>query len=152
MPFAQFATSADVSMFDPSLPLRPVATPPGWHEWPRSILPIATALLLLTMGAANIAQRATSDDVEDGVLWLERSAGVVASEVAADSAAERAGIKAGDVLLAVDGQPVTERDQVIAVQLAARAGDRHTYTVLRQGTREVTQVTMAPLRTGAGGL
>lgn len=104
------------------------------------------------MGIANIAQRATSDDVEDGVLWLERTAGVVASEVAENSAAARAGIKPGDVLLAIDGRPVTQRDEVLDVQLGARAGDRHVYTLLRLGTREVAEVAMAPLPSGAGGL
>src|SRR5688572_7585368 len=152
MPFAQFAASTDTSMFDPLLPARSLTSPPTWRDWPRSILPIVTALLLLTMGVANIAQRATSDDVEDGVLWLERTAGVVASEVAAESAAARAGVRPGDVLLAVDGRPVTDRDQVLAVQLAARAGDRHTYTLLRLGTRQIVDVAMAPLRSGAGSL
>jgi len=152
MPFAQFAESSDASMFDPSLPARSLTSPPTWRDWPRSILPIVTALLLLAMGVANIAQRATSEDVEDGVLWLERTAGVVASEVAAGSAAARAGIKPGDVLLSVDGQAVTERDHIHAVQLAARAGDRHTYTLLRLGSRQVVDVAMAPLPSGAGGL
>ena len=127
-------------------------TPPSWREWPRSILPIATALLLLGMGIANIVQRATTDEVEDGVLWLERSAGVVASEVAPGSAAARAGVRPGDVLLAIDSSPVTQRSQVISLQLNAAAGDRHTYTLLRLGTREVAEVTLEPIPSGAGGL
>ena len=127
-------------------------TPPSWREWPRSILPIATALLLLGMGIANIIQRATTDEVEDGVLWLERSAGVVASEVARGSAAARAGVRPGDVLLAIDSSPVTQRSQVISLQFNAAAGDRHTYTLLRLGTREVAEVTLAPIPSGPGGL
>lgn len=152
MAFAQAAATVDVSMLDSRTYTRTQVSPPSWREWPRSILPIASALLLLAMGIANIVQRAASDEVEDGVLWLERSAGVVATEVAGGSAAERAGIRPGDVLLAVDGQPVTERDQVLAVQLEARAGDRHTYALLRLGSREVAEVAMAPLPSGAGGL
>ena len=131
---------------------RKSAAPPSWREWPRSILPIATALLLLGMGIANIVQRATSDEVEDGVLWLERSAGVVASEVAAGSAAARAGVQPGDVLLAIDSTPVTQRDQVLTLQFNATAGDRHTYTLLRLGTREVAEVALEPIPSGAGGL
>jgi PAS domain S-box-containing protein len=115
-------------------------------------VPIVAALALLVMGIANIVQRATSDEVEDGVLWVERSAGVVAAEVASASPADRAGVKPGDVLLAIDGAPVTERAAVFALQVAARAGDRHAYTLLRTGSREVATVTMAPLPSGSGGL
>jgi PAS domain S-box-containing protein len=125
---------------------------PSWREWHRSLFPIVTALALLAMGIANIAQRATTVDVEDGVLWVERSSGVIAAEVARASAAATAGIQPGDVLLALDGQPVTGRDQVIALQQRATAGDRHSYTVLRLGSREVLQITMAPLPAGASGL
>ena len=152
MPFAQFAPSPDTAMLH-SAPHAPVFTPsPGWREWPRSIVPIAMALLLLAMGMANIVQRATSDDVEDGVLWVERTAGIVAAEVAGDSPAERSGVRPGDVLLAIDEQPVTERAAVFSLQQGARPGDRHTYTLLRAGSREVAVVTMAPLPSGSGGL
>ncbi len=126
--------------------------PPTWREWPRSILPIAAALLLLVMGIANIVQRAATDEVEDGVLWVERSAGVVAAEVASDSAAARAGVRPGDILLALDGDPVDGRTQVLALQWNARAGDRHSYTLLRQGSREVAEVSLEPIPSGAGGL
>ena len=139
-------------MLDSSMHARGPTATPSWGEWPRSIVPIVAALALLVMGIANIVQRVTSDEVEDGVLWVERSAGVVAAEVAAASPAERAGIKPGDVLLAIDSMPVTERATVFALQVAARAGDRHTYTLLRTGSREVASVTLAPLPSGSGGL
>jgi two-component system NtrC family sensor kinase len=151
MPFADVVESEDVSMLDSVPSVRPLAST-AWRDWPRSILPLATACLLLAMGVANIVQRATSDDVEDGVLWVERSSGVIAAEVAPRSAAADAGIRPGDVLLAVDGQPVTGRADVVAVQLAASSGDRHRYTLLRLGSREVVELTMAPLPHGAGGL
>jgi two-component system, NtrC family, sensor kinase len=125
---------------------------PSWREWRRSGLPIATALLLLSMGLSNIVQRATSDDVEDGVLWVDRSAGVVAAEVARGSPAARVGVRAADVLLAVDGLPVTARDEVLAMQQHAAAGDRHSYTLLRQGTRIAAEISLAPLPSGTGAL
>jgi hypothetical protein len=76
----------------------------------------------------------------------------VAAEVADDSPAQQAGVRPGDILLAVDGRPVTSRDEVLAVQLQGRAGDRHNYTLLRLGTREIAEVRLAPLPSGAGGL
>jgi PAS domain S-box-containing protein len=124
----------------------------GWREW-RSLLPIVAAVLLLGMGVANIVQRLTTDEVEDGVLWVERSSGIFAAEVADGSPAQQAGVRPGDMLLAVDSRPVESRDEVLAVQLDARAGDRHSYTLLRQiGSREIVDVTMAPIPSGAGRL
>jgi PAS domain S-box-containing protein len=152
MPFAQVAGSVDVSMLDSVSPATTARTVTGWREWPRSVLPITAALLLLVMGVANIVERAASDDVEDGALWVERSAGVVAAEVAPDSPADQAGVRPGDILLALDGRPVTTRDEVLAVQLQGRAGERHNYTLLRLGSREVAEVKLAPLPSGAGGL
>jgi PAS domain S-box-containing protein len=128
----------------------PGTRPTGVAEWHRTALPIAVAVSLLAMGIANVVVRATSSDVEDGVLWVERSAGVVAAEVATPSAADRAGVRPGDVLLAIDGEPVQERTDVVAMQRRSRAGERHTYTLLRLGSREVAQVTLAPLPEGAG--
>jgi PAS domain S-box-containing protein len=123
-----------------------------WREGFRVVVPVATACALLVMGIANIVQRATSDDVEDGALWVDRGAGVVAAEIAPGSPADRAGLHAGDILIAIDGQPITARAQVLAVQWDARAGERHAYTLLREGARAVVEIAMAPLPRGAGGL
>jgi PAS domain S-box-containing protein len=123
-----------------------------WREWSPGVLPVAVALLLLTLGLANVLQRATSNEVEDGVLWVERSAGIVAAEVAPDSAAARAGVREGDVLIAVDGQPIEYRDDVLALQQRAASGERHSYTLIRLGSREVVAIAMAPVPSGAGAL
>ncbi|MEO8678008.1 MAG: ATP-binding protein [Vicinamibacterales bacterium] len=105
---------------------------------------------LLALGLANVVSRATSTEVEDGVLWVERAVGVVAAEVAAPSAADRAGVRPGDILLAIDNQPVDGRADVLDLQHRAQRGERHTYTVLRLGSREVANVSLAPLPSGAG--
>jgi two-component system, NtrC family, sensor kinase len=132
----------------PAMAARPAPQKAG--DWPRTVLPVATALLLLILGLANVAQRFASDEVEDGVLWVERSAGIVAAEIAAGSAAARAGVHAGDVLLAIDGEPVEYRDDVLGIQHRAARGERHTYTLLRLGTREIAEVAMEPVPSGAG--
>ena len=85
-----------------------------WQVRMRTTLPVAVAAALLLLGLANIVQRATRDDVEDGVLWVQRSTGVVAAEVDPGSPAARAGVRAGDVLLAVDGQAIEAREDVHA--------------------------------------
>ena len=121
-----------------------------WREWRQTALPVAVTLALLALGLANVISRATSNEVEDGVLWVERAVGVVAAEVAQPSAASRADIRPGDVLIAIDNQPIETRGDVLTVQQTARAGDRHTYTVLRLGSREVASVSLAPMPSGAG--
>ena len=121
-----------------------------WREWRQTALPVAVTLALLALGLANVVSRATSDEVEDGVLWVERAVGVVAAEVAAPSAASRAGIRPGDILLAIDNQPIEGRADVLAIQHQARAGDRHTYTLLRLGSREVANLSLSPMPNGAG--
>jgi PAS domain S-box-containing protein len=129
----------------------PVYDPDSWwREWRQTALPVAVTLALLALGLANVVSRATSAEVEDGVLWVERAVGVVAAEVAAPSAASRAGVHPGDVLIAIDNQPIEGRADVLTMQHASRAGDRHTYTLLRLGTREMANVSLAPMPSGAG--
>jgi two-component system, NtrC family, sensor kinase len=153
MTFAPPAASPDdIPMLDHSSTIERRTARQDWREWPRSVLPIVTALLLLALGLANVVQRATSDEVEDGVLWVARSAGIVAAEIASDSAAARAGVREGDVLVAIDGQPVEYREDVLALQQRAAPGERHTYTLVRLGSREVAEIVMAPVPSGAGAL
>ncbi len=131
------------------------STPPQASEWghrARTTLPVVVATLLLLAGIVNILQRATQDDVEDGVLWVQRSTGVVAAEVDPRSPAGAAGIQPGDVLLAVDGHPIEARDDVYTIQQSAARGARHTYTLLTLGDRRVAQVALAPIPRGVGAL
>ena len=118
MCFADGLTSAPFPMSAaPTSPLDPAAL--EWQLRMRTTLPVAVAAALLLLGLANIVQRATRDDVEDGVLWVQRSTGVVAAEVDQGSPAARAGVRAGDVVLAVDGQAIETREDVHAIQQTA---------------------------------
>ncbi len=103
------------------------------------------AAILMALGIANIATRARLHEVEDGVLWVERSEGVTAVEVAADTAAGKAGIERGDVLVAVNGDPVESRAEVLEYQHRAQEGSRLTYTLLRLGDQRALDVTLEPV-------
>ncbi len=121
-----------------------------WREWRQTALPVAVTLGLLALGLANVVSRATSTEVEDGVLWVERAVGVVAAEVASPSAASRAGVRPGDILLAINNHPVDGRQDVLSLQQQGKAGERHSYTLLRLGSQQIATVSLAPMPAGTG--
>ena len=104
--------------------------------------------VLLCFGALNIAVRATWHPLEDGVLWEARPEGVTASEVAARSTATSAGIRAGDVLIAVNGEAVETAQAIESALRRARPSDRLTYTILRLGQHQMLTVQVAPAPSG----
>ena len=120
----------------------------SWATWWRAGLALGVVAALLCLGAANILLRANWHEVEDGVLWVLRPAGVVAREVAPGGPAEQAGLSAGDVLLAIDGQPVDRPLDVVSWLHGASRGTNLTYTILRLGAREVRDVTLEPISQG----
>src|SRR5579862_1223427 len=105
-----------------------VSTPPRASRLPRPLtwwqspLPLVVASALLCLGVANVRLRATWHEVEDGVLWVAGGDGLVAGEIASASPAERVGIKQGDVLLAIEGRPVQEVEDVINTLHTGHAG------------------------------
>ena len=64
-------------------------------------------------------------------LGLNRHPGVILSDVLPHSAAEAAGLEPGDVVLAIDGRPVTEGRQVQAELMQRAIGDKITLDIQR---------------------
>src|SRR5436190_700261 len=113
--------------------------------WGRSLFALAVVAVLLVLGLANIAMRAQSHQVEDGVLWQARPEGVTAAEVAANSPADAAGIARGDVLIAVNGSPVERPAEVLALEYRSSAGTRLSYTIVRLGAQQALDIALAPM-------
>jgi hypothetical protein len=109
---------------------------------------LAVVVVLLVLGAANVYVRATWREVEDGVLWMKRAQGITAAEIAEATPAVKAGVRVGDVLLAIDGQVIDSRDDVVTAAHRSTAGTTLTYTLLRMGSREIVQVQLAPIPQG----
>jgi PAS domain S-box-containing protein len=120
--------------------------------WTRPAFPLVVVSVLLCLGAANVASRATWREVEDGVLWRSAPEGVVAADIAAGTPAAAVGLKRGDLLLAIDDEPVQSVSDVADALHRADADTTLRYTVLRFGTREVLDLRVAPIPNGPGAL
>jgi putative serine protease PepD len=68
--------------------------------------------------------------------------GVRLSEVDPDGPADKAGLAVDDVVLAIDGQPVTSPEELIVAIRTHRPGDRVTLTFARGSQRDTAKVTL----------
>ena len=104
-------------------------------------LPVAVAAVLVCLAIINIALVKTwRGDPEDGVLWREESGRVVALEIAATGSGAIAGIRPRDVLVAIDGQPVTRSEDVWMFLHATAPSRPLVYTVTRGGAQQTIPV------------
>ncbi len=116
--------------------------------WARTFVSLTFVATLLGLGLANVALRATWHEVEDGVLWVTGPQGVTAAEVVPQSAGADAGVRPGDVLLAIGDRPIERPADALAMAHAQAAGARLRYTVLRAQSVEVVTLVLAPVARG----
>ncbi|MGB3710357.1 MAG: Do family serine endopeptidase [Erythrobacter sp.] len=85
-------------------------------------------------GFLGIGLQPVDDDLADA-LGLEQNRGEIIQNVQDDSAADQAGLRAGDVIVSVNGQAVTS-DQTVSYLVAnIPPGDTIPITILREGER-----------------
>jgi putative serine protease PepD len=77
-----------------------------------------------------------------GLTTAAASAGVEVQEVAPGGPAQRAGLRAGDVVASVDGQAVSEPDDITDALDGKEPGDSVDVEVERNGDRERFDVTL----------
>ena len=73
---------------------------------------------------------------------VQQDAGVLVSQVFTDSPAERAGLRAGDVIVAVDGERMDDPRQLTRSIATIPPGTETRLTLLRDGERERVAVTL----------
>jgi serine protease Do len=71
---------------------------------------------------------------------LEENSGVLVLEVQKDTPAEKAGLKAGDVIIKIDGEKVTAPDELIETLQDYEEGDVATVEYVRQGKTATVEV------------
>ncbi len=85
-------------------------------------------------------------DVDEGVaaaLGIERNRGTLVRSITPGGPADRAGIRQGDVIVSVAGQPVTQ-DQTLGYLVAQQqVGARVPFEYIREGQRRTATVTLA---------
>ena len=85
-------------------------------------------------------------DIDSGLadaMNLNVNQGAFVSEVSADSAAEKGGIKAGDIIVEIDGRSVVSFQELRAKVASRGAGAELKLTILRKGKREKIDVILS---------
>ena len=109
---------------------------PGWNSIASVVWTLVAVAALLVLAIANISIRSAWHEVEDGVFWVTRPAGVMASEIAPDSPAHAVGLESGDRVVAIEGQPVARAADVVNILRHGREGQVLSYTIVPHGTSE----------------
>jgi serine protease Do len=90
-------------------------------------------------------QNAPITDEDARALGLPKPEGAIVSMVERDSPADRAGIRAGDIIVAYDGKPVPDADHLTAMVAATKAGSRVPIAFFRNGQQQTVTATIDEL-------
>src|SRR5271170_3934376 len=101
---------------------------------------IVVLLALFTLAAAvfasfNFVQENNYQSPTDGVWWLEAHGGLEAQRVAGGGPGERAGLKAGDLLVAANGRTTPRWASLTREIIRTKVYNTVTYTIVRGGVR-----------------
>ena len=114
----------------------------------KNTLVVLAGVALAALGVYNIVLKATWTLMDDGVFWKVTSQGLVAARISSGGPAARAGVRLGDVLLAVDGEEVLRPSALESALAARRPGDHVAYSLLREEERRILNVQVRPLPKG----
>ena len=117
-------------------------------SWVRTLPTMTTSVIvvaLLCLAALNIMQRASWSEMEDGVLWKISGGEVAAAEIAKGTAADRAGLQRGDVLLAIGDREIQRVDEVVDVLHTSGPGTTLHYLIVRERAKQQATIDVAPV-------
>jgi serine protease Do len=132
-----------------------IASRSGGYEGIGFALPINTAAGVyndiiktgkVTRGSIGISFNKSDDPRTTAALKVSgTNEGVFVASVAAGGPSEKAGIKPGDVIVSINGQPIHEGDQLIGIVTATPVGSSLDIGVLRDGKRQNFKVVVGNL-------
>jgi len=82
------------------------------------------------------------DEIMAKSLGLDKVEGVLVNDIMPESGAEKAGIEPGDVIIAIDGQKVSESNELQNYVAKKRAGDKVKITLIRDGKKLTKNVVL----------
>ena len=100
---------------------------------------IWSALLVILTAAAvvsaviNFQQQKRSPLPEDGVIWVDRDAGVEALYITSASTGDKAGLRTGDILLKIGGLRLENAQDVMRVLVGVGSWNQTEYLIRRAG-------------------
>jgi serine protease Do len=95
----------------------------------------------VTRGQLGVMVQAVSDDMVK-VYKLDRGAGAAVTQVSPDSAAEKAGFQAGDIILKYNNETIDQPGDLPPLVGLTKPGSKVPVEVLRNGKHETLQVTV----------
>lgn len=114
----------------PTPPARPAPAPPAPHVF--EMFPQFEGFFG-SSGRLGISVDSLSDQLAD---YFGTEAGVLVTSVTAGSAAEQAGVKAGDVIVAINGDPVDRPSELSRRTLRLEDGEEFTLDVVRNKQKQ----------------
>ena len=97
------------------------------------IEPVRTLLLDALARGKSVVSANKALLAEDGATWVDGRTGVEAAHVAAGSQAAKAGVRPGDVLLRINGYPVSNALKVTQLLVGVGSWNKADYQVRRHG-------------------
>ena len=101
-------------------------------------------------GQLGVYVQAVTEDLAQG-LGLKEARGVLVSSVQKGSAAEKAGLRQGDVITAINGNAVNDSNELRNTVAASPPGTEVTLTIVRDGHEQQLKATLGELSENGGG-
>jgi two-component system, NtrC family, sensor kinase len=133
--------------FEPSHP--PLASPPKAMNRESQVRFVAVLLFLLTVAAVvfagfNLNAEWKFQVPQDGIWWVERGGYLTAARVQGDGPGAKAGIKAGDELVSIDGQEVRGMSGLERELYRTGVWSKASYSLLRRSVPIDSSVILVP--------
>jgi len=106
---------------------------------------VATVLLtiaVLILGGLNVQQKRRFTPPDDGASWVQGSQGVQARLIIPGGATDKAGIQPGDILKAINDQPIRNDRHVTQILYELGSWQKATYTIVRNEKEITTTVVL----------